>query len=252
MIELKWINRIHLPRSLIQHDFATWAAFFTFTFCDSPLVAGQRCQCPSANESFFAFCNNMSIEAHAFRLGPVLGPMLCSWYMTRFLCLGKLFMVMQVIHDYLCSSQRVDTASLESHLAAIKNLRSNFLLHSLDRKDGCVTCHIYIKNSLLTPVGGMCLCSTSVLHQRPGSLRILRSILAVLSTAHFWTETSDVVPAICWSHSSSLGFCSYHHWDHFGLHLPCPFQFLFQSLVLLRLLCVCVCVHTHTHTHTCS
>ena len=148
-------------------------------------------------------------------------------------------MVMQVIHDYLCSSQRVDTASLESHLAAIKNLRSNFLLHSLDRKDGCVTCHIYIKNSLLTPVGGMCLCSTSVLHQRPGSLRILRSILAVLSTAHFWTETSDVVPAICWSHSSSLGVTASSAPITTGTTLAFIFhvlQFLLQLLISYQIL----------------
>ncbi|PWA28582.1 hypothetical protein CCH79_00013551 [Gambusia affinis] len=44
-----------------------------------------------------------------------------------------------------------------------------------------------------------------VLYQRPGSLRVLRSILAVPRTAHFWTEMSDVVPGICCSHCSSLG-----------------------------------------------
>ena len=51
----------------------------------------------------------------------------------------------------------------------------------------------------------MCLSQPRVLYQRSGSLRVLRSILAVLSTALFWTESSDVVPGICWSHSSSLG-----------------------------------------------
>ncbi|KAF7650745.1 hypothetical protein LDENG_00121310, partial [Lucifuga dentata] len=30
--------------------------------------------------------------------------------------------------------------------------------------------------------------------------------------------------------------CSSYHWDHFGLHLPCLFQFFFQPLVLLSLL----------------
>ncbi|PWA28005.1 hypothetical protein CCH79_00012110, partial [Gambusia affinis] len=44
-----------------------------------------------------------------------------------------------------------------------------------------------------------------VLYQRPGSLRVLRSILTVPRTAHFWTEMSDVVPGICCSHCSSLG-----------------------------------------------
>uniref|UniRef100_A0A669AZ21 mitogen-activated protein kinase kinase kinase n=1 Tax=Oreochromis niloticus TaxID=8128 RepID=A0A669AZ21_ORENI len=37
------------------------------------------------------------------------------------------------------------------------------------------------------------------------NLRVLRSILAVPRTALFWTEISDVVPGICWSHSPSLG-----------------------------------------------
>lgn len=74
----------------------------------------------------------MSTEAQAFRQGSVLGPMLCSWYMAlqdQFLCLGRPFVVMQVIHGYLCSLQRVDTVSLETRLAAIKSLlSSNFLL----------------------------------------------------------------------------------------------------------------------------
>ncbi|XP_067435009.1 putative ferric-chelate reductase 1 [Thunnus thynnus] len=74
---------------------------------------------------------------------------------------------------------------------------------------------------LLCTPGGMCAnacrvwlsmllantCSGSpaqVLYQRPGSLRVLCSILGVPRTALFWTETSDVVPGICWSHSPSL------------------------------------------------
>ncbi|KAK7881943.1 hypothetical protein WMY93_028117 [Mugilogobius chulae] len=39
----------------------------------------------------------------------------------------------------------------------------------------------------------------------PGSLRVLRSILAVPRTELFWTEMSDVDSGICCSHSSSLG-----------------------------------------------
>lgn len=31
------------------------------------------------------------------------------------------------------------------------------------------------------------------------------SILAVLHTAVFWTETSDLIPGICWSRFPSLG-----------------------------------------------
>ncbi|TWW54402.1 Integrin alpha-6 VLA-6 [Takifugu flavidus] len=46
---------------------------------------------------------------------------------------------------------------------------------------------------------------TRVLYQRPGSLRVLRRILAVPRTALFWTEISGVVPGICWSHLLRLG-----------------------------------------------
>ena len=44
---------------------------------------------------------------------------------------------------------------------------------------------------------GVCLPPPRVLYQRPGSLRVLRRILAVPSTALFWTESADVVPGIC-------------------------------------------------------
>ena len=44
-----------------------------------------------------------------------------------------------------------------------------------------------------------------VLYQKPGGMTVLRSILAVPRTALFWTEISDVVPKIYWSHSPSLG-----------------------------------------------
>uniref|UniRef100_A0A674P3J4 Kinesin-like protein n=1 Tax=Takifugu rubripes TaxID=31033 RepID=A0A674P3J4_TAKRU len=47
--------------------------------------------------------------------------------------------------------------------------------------------------------------STRVLYQRPGSLRVLRRILAVPRTVLFWREISDLVSAICWSHLLSLG-----------------------------------------------
>ena len=57
---------------------------------------------------------------------------------------------------------------------------------------------IYIY-SLPSPVGGMCV----FLNLGPGCLRVLRSILAVPSTAL-------VVPGICWSHSSSSGVTKYY------------------------------------------
>lgn len=43
-----------------------------------------------------------------------------------------------------------------------------------------------------------------VLYQIPGSFVLLCIILAVLRAALFWTETSDVVPGIYWSHCYSL------------------------------------------------
>lgn len=56
------------------------------------------------------------------------------------------------------------------------------------------------------------------LYQTPESLRVLRSISAVASTALFWTEILDVVGGIC---------C---------LHSPHPLQLLSQSRVFLRFL----------------
>ena len=85
------------------------------------------------------------------------------------------------------------------------------------------------KNSLLTPVGDMCLPQPWVVHQSPGSLRVLRSILAVPITALFWTESSDVVPGICWSHSSSLGVTAPSVPITTGTALTLTFHVLFSS-----------------------
>lgn len=53
-------------------------------------------------------------------------------------------------------------------------------------------------------MGDMCLPQFLVLYQTPGSLRFLCNTLAVPSIAPFWTESSGVIPGMCWSHSSSL------------------------------------------------
>lgn len=58
-----------------------------------------------------------------------------------------------------------------------------------------------IKNSLLILVSDMCLLQSWFFYQRPGSLRVLRRILAVSMIALFWTKISDVVPSIGWSYS---------------------------------------------------
>ncbi len=62
------------------------------------------------------------------------------------------------------------------------------------------------KKSPSHPLSGrvVCLSQARVPYQRPGSLKVLHGILAVPNIALFWTETSDVLPGICWSHSSSL------------------------------------------------
>ncbi|XP_049610708.1 transcription factor ETV7 isoform X1 [Syngnathus scovelli] len=65
-----------------------------------------------------------------------------------------------------------------------------------------LTCQEKPQQQTHTPDGRL---PARVLYQRPGSLRVLRSIFAVPSTALFWTEMSDVFPGICFSHSSSLG-----------------------------------------------
>ena len=85
----------------------------------------------------------------------------------------------------------------------------------------------------------VCLPQPRVLYQRPGSLRVLRSILAVPSTAVFWTESSDVVPGIYWSHSFSRGVTAPSAPFTSGTTLAFTFhilQFLFQSLAFLQLL----------------
>lgn len=46
---------------------------------------------------------------------------------------------------------------------------------------------------------------SQVFYQRFGSLRNLCCVLAVPRTALFWTEISDVILEICWSHSPSFG-----------------------------------------------
>lgn len=55
------------------------------------------------------------------------------------------------------------------------------------------------------PCGWYAFPQPSVLYQRPGNeLNFLRSVLVVPAVL-FWTESSEFVPGICWSHSSSLG-----------------------------------------------
>lgn len=44
-----------------------------------------------------------------------------------------------------------------------------------------------------------------ILNHRPEKLRVLCNILSISSNALFWTEISDVVPGVCWSHFSSWG-----------------------------------------------
>lgn len=48
------------------------------------------------------------------------------------------------------------------------------------------------------------ICFLQVLYQRPGSSRVLISILVNLRTVLFWTEISNVDSGICWNHSFSM------------------------------------------------
>ena len=56
-----------------------------------------------------------------------------------------------------------------------------------------------------SPWAVLCHLQTRVPYQRPGSLRVLRWIVAVASIVLFWTEVSGVIPGICWIHPPSLG-----------------------------------------------
>ena len=100
-------------------------------------------------------------------------------------------------------------------------LRSHTLLH---------TCPSFLAVPFL---------DTWVLYQRPGSLRILRSILTVLRTALFWTEISDVVLGSVGANLPVWGghspkFFNY-HWYHCCLQFLHPFNFLLQPLVFFQL-----------------
>ncbi|XP_054628923.1 uncharacterized protein LOC129179559 isoform X3 [Dunckerocampus dactyliophorus] len=75
---------------------------------------------------------------------------------------------------------------------------------NLGRRPPCVLMDSQSDSPAQRRVGG-CSSRAQVLYQRPGSWRVLRSILAVPRTALFWTEMSDVSPGICWSHFSSVG-----------------------------------------------
>lgn len=55
-----------------------------------------------------------------------------------------------------------------------------------------------------------------VLHQKPGSLRVLHSIFAHPRTVLFWKKILEVMPGICWSQLRSLGSLL--------LVLPLPWQ----------------------------
>lgn len=54
----------------------------------------------------------------------------------------------------------------------------------------------------------MCVLPAWVLEERPGSLRVLHSIVAVPRTALLNTEMSDVVPEFCWSNSPCFGIAA--------------------------------------------
>lgn len=92
----------------------------------------------------------------------------------------------------------------------------------------------------------VCVCAlfspARVLYQKPVSLRVLCSILAVPRTALLWTEASDVSPGICCSHCSSVGViapeCSHYHRDHTRFGLPHLLQLFIQPLVLFNILLV--------------
>ena len=60
-------------------------------------------------------------------------------------------------------------------------------------------------------------------------LRVMHSILYIPSTALFWTERSDVVPGICWSHSSSLGVTAPSAPITTGTTLAFTFHVLYRS-----------------------
>lgn len=68
------------------------------------------------------------------------------------------------------------------------------------------------------------------------SLKVLRSILAILSNVPFWTEFTDVIPGVCQGHFYSLGHnfqCSSYQWDYFGFHFPyLPQYFLYLFIFL--------------------
>lgn len=55
-----------------------------------------------------------------------------------------------------------------------------------------------------------------VLYQRPGSLGLCAVLCLFL-----WTDTSDVIPGVFWSHSSNFRVtaptAANYHWDHFKL-----------------------------------
>jgi len=80
----------------------------------------------------------------------------------------------------------------------------------------------------------------TILYQRPGSLRFLRSILAVRRTALFWTEISDVIHGICWSHSPSSGVTAPSALIRTGTtaSIPTSFQFPYSALSIFQAYCV--------------
>ncbi|XP_051261435.1 sialic acid-binding Ig-like lectin 12 isoform X2 [Dicentrarchus labrax] len=93
------------------------------------------------------------------------------------------------------------------NLTAVTQRHSSTLTFnpSAEHHGTSVTCKVSFTNNITTEETVTLNVTSRVLYQRPGSLRVLRSILAVPRTALFWTEASDVVPGICWSHSPSLG-----------------------------------------------
>lgn len=51
---------------------------------------------------------------------------------------------------------------------------------------------------------GVVVCLSQANYRRPGSLRVLHSDLGVPRIVFFLTQTSDVVPGVCWNHPPGL------------------------------------------------